>query len=672
MNNSGLRIGFAIVGNKTLWEGQTSAILHTGHIDVCEDRDGRFQILKSQRGNTMRITCVAVSLSLILFGVLPADAAAQQTKASKPTRPVVAVFSLNGPITEAPTSDDLGFPFGSMGSESLNDLVVRMKKVCDDESVKGVVVLLGTSGVGRGQTEEIRQVMEQIKAAGKKIHVHADWLQMRSYALLSGASQLSVVPTGHILITGLQGEQPYLRGLLEMIGATPDFLTCGEYKSAGEMFTHKGPSPESDRMTNWLLDSLYENTVNLIAQGRGTSPDKARAWIDGGIYTAETAKELGIIDTVQYRQDFLAGLKAEYGEDIKLDKRYGKKKRMELDLSNPFAVFKLWGDLLTGAKPKASGKDAVAIVYVDGAILPGQSEPSPFGSSGYAYSTPIRKALDKAAADDSVKAVVLRVNSPGGSAVASEIILNATKRVAAKKPLIVSMGNVAGSGGYYVACGADTIFADPSTITGSIGVVTGKFATTQMWAKIGINWKSYERGANAALLGSERVFSDAEREKLQGWMNEVYEVFKGHVVAIRGDRLKKDIDEIAGGRVFTGRQAIELGLIDKLGGLDDAIQHVAQKAELKDYEIRVIPRPKNIMELMLADSSEGDRDDRTLSISNPWPGPRSQVSVLELALPHLKHLAPHRRHSIVTALRLVELLQHEHVMLSMPLYSFDN
>jgi protease IV len=620
----------------------------------------------------MRNACLALTAALLLVTMSPCDLTAQ-TKKAEATEPIIAVFDLNGAITEKPLGEDLGFPFGPANTESLHSLVTRMKEAAENDEVKGVVLLLGSAGLGRGQTEEIRDAISQIKSAGKKVHIHADWMMTSSYALLSGASRLSVVPTGHLLITGMYGEQPYLRGLLEKIGVTPDFLTCGRYKSAGEMFMRTEPSEEDERMTNWLFDGLYENTIRLIAEGRGTQPDKVRTWIDGGIYTAESAQKLGIIDAVQYRQDFLEDLKKEYGDDLKLDKKYGRKKKKEIDFSNPFAMFSIWAELLTGGtKPKKSDKDAIAIVYVDGAIMPGQPIPSPFGSSGYAYSTPIRKALDKAATDDTVKAVVLRVDSPGGSAVASEIILNATKRVAAKKPLIVSMGNIAGSGGYYVACGAETILADPSTINGSIGVVSGKFATTEMWSKMGINWKSYGRGANAGLLGSETTFSDAERKKLQDWMDEVYEVFKGHVVSIRGDRLKKDIDEIAGGRVFTGRQALDLGLVDQLGGLDDAIQHIAKKAKLKDYEVRVIPRPKNIMELMFADLTGEKSDDGTLSLSQGILPQRNSISALDLALPYLKHLTPHRRASIITALRMLDLVQQEHVILAMPVYSFQN
>ena len=260
------------------------------------------------------------------------------------------------------------------------------------------------------------------------------------------------------------------------------------------------------------------------------------------MYTPEQAVQQGIIDRAEHRQDFEAELRKKFGEDVKFDSKYGKKHQTEgLDFSSPLGVFQFWAKLLEGGKKKTTGKDVIGIVYVDGAILPGKPEPSPFGtdSEGYAYSTPIRKALDKIAEDKDVKALVLRVNSPGGSAVASEIILNGTQRVKAKKPFVVSMGNVAGSGGYYVSMGADTIFADATTITASIGVVGGKFATTGMWNKIGITWDSSRRGANAGLLSSDAVFTAVERKKMQSWMNDVYGVFKGHVVAARSSELKE-------------------------------------------------------------------------------------------------------------------------------------
>jgi len=286
---------------------------------------------------------------------------------------------------------------------------------------------------------------------------------------------------------------------------------------------------------------------------------------------------------------------------------------------------------------------------------------------GGAYSTPIAKALDEAAADDSIKAVVLRVDSPGGSAVASEIILNATRRVAAKKPLVVSMGNVAGSGGYYVACGTKTIFADNATITGSIGVVSGKLATGRLWERVGINWTPIRRGANAGMLDSGDVFTDEQRNVLQGWMNEVYDVFKGHVTAIRGEKLAKPIDEMAGGRVFTGKQALELGLVDKLGTLDDALKFAAGEAKIEEYEIRILPQPKSFLEVLLADLQDGESDSKTLSLGAS-SGTAAGLPWLDAVLPQLRALEPQRLRSVMLGLQQLQLLQHENVLTAMPVF----
>lgn len=617
-------------------------------------------------------TTIASMLILIVGAAPMAHAQAKKKAAQK--HPVIAVFNLDGPILEKPVSEDL--PFMSVGGESLKSLTARMKKAADDKNVKAVVVLLGNTGFGYGQLQEMRQAMDQIKKSGKKIYSHADYLSLGSYAFLSGASELSVVPTGHVMILGQYGEQPYLRGLLDKIGVTPDFLTCGDYKSAGEIFTRATPSPEADKMNNWLFDGLYAESVNLIATGRGVDKKKTMAWIDSGVYSAESAAKAGIIDAAEDRSRFEAKLKAKYGIAIKFDKSYGKKKGMSIDLSSPFGIMQFYAQLLSPPRVRKSNKNSVAIIYLQGAIMPGSPAPSPLGplgGGGGAYSTPLRKALDKAANDRSVKAVVLRVDSPGGSAVASEIILRATQRVADKKPLIVSMGDIAGSGGYYVSCAAKTVFANPSTVTGSIGVVTGKFATTDMWKKIGVNFKTYKRGANAGLLSSESVFTDQERDTIQGWMDEVYEVFKGHVVKIRGDRLKKDIDELAGGRVYTGRQALDLGLVDKMGGLDDAIAFAAKEARLDDYEVRVIPRTKNILEVMMSDLTGGsDSDDRHLSLlSGPARGLRSS-SLFEQALPYLKGLDQRRVLAIKRAFMQLDMIQKHRVLLLMPELNLRN
>jgi protease IV len=584
---------------------------------------------------------------------------------AKTTSEVVPVFTLKA-ISETPLPED---PiFGAIGQESLVELVRRMDKAAKDDNVKGVILLLDSMELGLGQVEEVRQAIQRLKDAKKPVYAHADSLTTLSYALLSSATRFSVSPTSDVFLTGLYSEQMYLRGLFDKLKIQPDFLTCGAYKSAAEMFMRTEPSPEAKSMYDWLYDGMFASVVDLIAKGRGVEPAKVKEWIDQGLYSAESAKKAGLLDAVEFRQDFQAYVKSQTGEKAKLDRSYGRPKGLDLDLNNPFAAMQLWAQLLAGPQVKKSTKDAIAIIYVDGPIMLGKMEASPFGGSGGAFSEPIRKALDEAARDEKVKAVVLRVDSPGGSAIASEIILNATRRVKEKKPLVVSMGNVAGSGGYYVACGSDTIFADSGTITGSIGVVAGKLATTEMWEQFGITFSANARGKKAGILSSGHKFTDEERKDLQAWMDEIYGVFKGHVVKVRGDRLKKPIDELAGGRVFTGQQALELGLVDKIGTLSDAIAFAASNAKVTDYDLRMLPRPTNFLESLLGDVSGQKKDEQYLSMPAFSRVGSDSSSLVDLLVPVLKTIDPARAKLVRQAFGQLSILHAEKVSLSMPIF----
>jgi protease-4 len=607
-----------------------------------------------------------------------AESGSQPKPEAKPApKPKVAVFRLAGPVSEVP--EEVVFAMGGAAPESLKSLVGRLNKAAKDPEVKAVVLLLDRAEFGTAQGEEIRQALARIRTAGKDVLAHADSVNsLKAYALLAGASRLSVVPTADIAITGLFGESPYLRGLLDKVGVQPDFMTCGKFKSAAEIFMRYGPSQEADQMQNWLLDSLFESLVSQIAEGRKVSPETVRNWIDGGLYVAEKARELKIVDAVEPRQALTEQLRSQFGEDLVFDHKYGKKAEPKPDFSSPFGLFKFWGELLgaAGGAEKAKARPAVGIVYVRGPIVLGSGDASLFAESSATAST-IRRALDEASRDDSVKAVVLRVDSPGGSAVASEIILDASRRVKAKKPLVVSMGDVAGSGGYYVACGADTIFADETTITGSIGVVSGKLATTGLFDKLGVRFKPYRRGKNAGMLASNEAFTADERARMRELMDEIYDVFKGHVQQIRGDRLKKPLEELAGGRVYTGKQALELGLVDKIGTLDDAVRHVADLAKLAEdrYDVRVVPKPKTFLERLIEESSE-DTNTKGLELGMEPPIAaefadlatigRPGSTLLELLLPALKALDPTRATLVRTAIGRLELLRREGVVVMMP------
>ena len=412
---------------------------------------------------TWRWTTPALIAALLLASLKPTVAADDADKAVG----TVAVFTIGGGVTEKPGDEELAI-FTGQSADSFLSLTTRMRKTIGDDDVKAVVILAGDTAPGLAQSEELHKLLVDIKKAGKPVYVHADTMMTRQLMIFSGASEISMSPTGYIFLHGLYGEQVHLRGLLDRLRIKPDFITMGAYKSAAETFMLETASPAAAEMTKWLFDGMYDSTVNALASGRGVAPEKVKTWIDDGIYSATDAAEAGIIDSVTYRQDLVKQIKKKHGENVSFDKRYGRKSQQQIDFSNPFAALQLWAQILSGPAKKKSDKDSIAVIYVEGSILPGTPSASPFGAASGAYSTPIRQALDEAAEDDTIKAVVLRVDSPGGSVVASEIILDATRRVKANKPIVISMGNTAASGGYYVSCAADTIFAESGTVTGSI------------------------------------------------------------------------------------------------------------------------------------------------------------------------------------------------------------
>ncbi len=622
--------------------------------------------------NARRLPGTNPILPLAIAAILFASPFSRTARAAdKPAdKPEIAVFDLSGELTEQPV-DDFSAMLSGKTAPSLRDIVQRMNKAAGDKSVKAVVILADDGSFGEAQIEELRQAIHKLRDAGKDVYAHSDTMMLGEYALICGATRVSESPTADLWLTGPYGDAPFIRGLLDKMGVEPDFLHCGAYKSASEIFMRDGPSPEADQMENWLMDSQYDTIINLISTGRNLPADQVRKLIDGGPYTAEKGKAAGLIDAVEDLDGFEAAIKDKFGGDIIFDKDYGQPQQPQLDLSNPFALFKIFADMAGGPKPAGAAKPAVGVVYVDGMIVLGKSDDSVLTSTS-AASSDIAAALDKAARDDSVKAVVLRVDSPGGSAVASEIIMQATLRVKAKKPFVVSMGDVAGSGGYYVASQADTIFADNSTLTASIGVVGGKLATTEMWKKIGVTFKPYSRGANSGLLSSDAIFSDTERQSMQAWMDDLYGVFKNHVVAERGAKLKKPIDDLAAGRVFTGKQALDLGLVDRIGTLQDAIEFAADQAKLKDFDVRTVPEPENFLQKLMEQSSGGNEDPSHLTTAaHSFDAARSfagngSLSLLKLAAPYLSQIDGEHARLVEGALDQLQLIQNEGVVLVMP------
>lgn len=564
---------------------------------------------------------------------------------------------------------DSSMPESSLltGSMSLRKLVRGLKKISQDPEVDALVLTYDTLAFGFAQLEEIRTALGEVRAQGKPIYVHAEGMTTGVYALLCAGDDLSVAPASTLMLTGLYGESMYLKGLMDKLGIQADFLSMGDYKSAAESMTRTGPSVAAQENLDWLLDSLYDSLVGMIAVSRDMTSGQIKALIDQGPFLAEEALKKGLIDAVETRSAFLKRIEKDLGGAVDFNNRYGRSARKPINVSSPFGLFSAFSELFKTPQSTAP-KDTIAVVYVEGTIVPGYGQAGFFGSVSGAFAGNIRKAFETVAADDSVKAVVMRVNSPGGSAEASEVILNAARAVQSRKPFVVSMGNTAASGGYYVACGADAIYADSATVTGSIGVVGGKLVTQDLWDKFGVNWVGDKRGARADLFTSARPFDKDQRDVFSAHMETIYDTFKGHVVKGRGYRLRKDINDMAGGRVYTGKQALELGLVDYLGGLEQAIACAAKKSSVTDYVIRVVPEPKDfITQFMEELSGKTDRPaDISLIMTRALvPSTGAQGSLFDL----LQKTDPKRAEVFLQALRRIELLHQENILMMMP-YDF--
>ena len=605
-----------------------------------------------------------------LWVVLPVFG--EKPSVAKPVKPPVvptsvAVFGLGGAVSEGPGGGDLSSLLSGTAPESLRSLVSRMDRAGRDKQVAAVALLYNGPVVGSAQLEELVSAVDRLRETGKPVYLLAESMGTGGYVLASHCSHLSVVPGGELALVGLATESPYIRGLLDWLGVEPDFLTCGDFKSAGEMYMREGPSRNAAAMGDRLLDSQYRTYVDLIASGRNVDRKQVRHWIDQGPYTASRARAAGLIDAVEHRREFYDRMRRAHGQTSRLLTRYGLPPRQQVDLSSPLGLIQFYSKLLQGPGRVVNRGDTIAMVYLEGTIVGGSMPISPTGGAA-ASSETLRKTLAVVERDKAIKAVVLRIDSPGGSALASEVILDAIRKVQANKPVIVSMGNVAASGGYYVASYADEILAQPTTITGSIGVVGGKFATTGLWDKLGIKWASRSRGANATLNGTARVFTDDQRDRVQEQMDEIYGTFKRHVVDGRGKKLKKPIEQIAGGRVYTGRQALELGLVDRMGGQVDAIAAAAKRAGIRKYTIREYPESQGLF-----DSLMGTRQsDRSGPLVGRRRGRREGVRLLDRVVPLLGRLEPQRAEAIRRIVGHLERLQHERVFLLAPEIRIDD
>jgi len=513
----------------------------------------------------------------------------QTQTASQPH--LVAVFRIGGYVTEGPGVNVLSL--AGVKTSSVSDLIGRLDQAGHDDSITSVLLSIEHPAITWAQIDELRAALGRLSRAGKKTYAYVESMSLPTYLLACACEKIIITPTGPLMLTGLSGRAVYLKNLLDKLGIQADFVQMGRFKGAAEPLTRTGPSEAELQQINYIFDALYDHLVQSIAHSRQLTLTQVRQIINQGPFTAQEALDAQLVDLIMYRKEFLDYLGREESAPINLEKDYALSRPAALEMTNPFAMMAGIQQLLTGP-PEPTG-DAIGVLYIDGPIVPGESREGLGGTM--VGSRTIRMALAKAQTDENVKAVVVRIDSPGGSATASDIIYQAIRQCAEVKPVVASMGSVAASGGYYVACGAPTIMAQTSTITGSIGVVAGKISLGGLLEKLGITTYGFHRGRNAEMFTATRCFTPLERLKLYEQIEQTYEIFKQRVTLSRGPKLKDHIEFLAQGKIYAGARACNLGLVDMIGGLDDAIKQAAQLAGIEKYHLRALPKPKSLLEV---------------------------------------------------------------------------
>jgi len=475
--------------------------------------------------------------------------------------------------------------------QSLTGLVMQFKKAKVDKRIKAIILDVNLSGVGWGKSEELRDAITDFRSSGKPVYAYIEFGLNKEYYIATACDKIIVPPPGELFINGLAADVMFFRGSLDKLGIYPDIFQIGKYKSAGDMFTQKEMTEAHREYINSMLDDLYGRYVNTIAQARHKTPDEVKALIDNAPYSAAKAKEAGLIDDVLYRDD--------------VEKEF--KKRLGYKDTDEFVAVR--GSDYRDVSPESLGLnkgERIAVIYASGDIGSGSSQNSPSGEQSIGSDT-VAKALNDAAADKTLKAIVLRVDSPGGSGLASDIIWHAVEAANAKKPVVVSMSDVAASGGYYISASAAKIIAQPSTITGSIGVVAGKPVMRGFYDWLGISNEYVLRGKNAGMFRETEKFSDEERAKFEDWIKTTY--YQDFVPKVAKGRNKdaQSIDAVGQGRVWTGAQAKDRGLVDDFGGLDKAIEVAKQLAKIpadKGVERVILPYPTTFLQELLSGGSD--------------------------------------------------------------------
>jgi protease-4 len=493
----------------------------------------------------------------------------------------VLELSLNQPIRDYEGKDEAD-PFATLFDEGqgLDEILHTIEVAKNDDKIKGISMTTGFLQAGMAQTQEIRRALSDFKSEGKFIYSHADFYTQKNYYLASTADKLYLNPQGAMDFKGLASEVLYYKDLQEKTGIKMEVIRHGKYKSAVEPYLSNEMSDANRSQIKELITSLWNSMLTDISSSRGMSISDLNTIADTlGGRTPELAVASGLIDETIYFDEYESRLKENLNIAVDEDVNY-------VDFEDYVKV--------ASKKTLKKGVDKIAVIYAQGEILYGE------GGKEFIGQGVINKALKKARENKNVKAIVMRVNSPGGSALVSDIIWREIELTKEIKPVVVSFGNVAASGGYYIAAGADKIFAEPTTITGSIGVFGTVPNINELAADIGVNAEQVGTNKNSVDYSLFEPMTDTFRNQVQEGIEHTYDTFLQRVAAGRNMTVA-EVDSIAQGRVWSGVDAKDLGLVDEIGNLDDAIAAAAEMVDLESYGVRKYPKYKSDFERLMED-----------------------------------------------------------------------
>lgn len=509
----------------------------------------------------------------------------------------VLVLKVAGELPDYAAEDPTAELVGIGQPQSLSTLMTQLRKAKVDKRIAAVLMDVEMSGLGWGKADELRAAMKDFRASGKPLYAYLELGTNKEYYIASAAEKVYMPPTGDIYITGFAANAMFYRGSLDKLGIEPDVIQIGKYKNAPDAYTRKDMSEGQREVLNAILDHLYGRLVGSIAEDRKLSEERVKEIIDNAPYGAVQAssQETGLIDGAMYRDEVYEELRK------KLGYKEGDKLRTVSARS--------YRDISAESLGLNNG-ERIAVIYASGAITSGSSSDSPFGAQTVGSDT-IVKAVNTAAEDTTIKAIVLRVDSPGGSALASDLMWHAIEKAKGKKPVVVSMSDYAASGGYYISCNASKIVAQPSTLTGSIGVFLGKPVLKGFYDWIGVSNEYVLRGKNAGLFRETEKWNEDERAKFQQQADNIY--YGNFVPKVAKGRSmdEEKVNSLGQGRVWMGSQAKENGLVDEFGGLEKAIEIAKSLAKLpaeKDVTRVVLPTPRSLF-----DQFFGTPEDTTFS-----------------------------------------------------------